>query len=171
MGVAVLSSRDSSNYFFADQAHVLSQGQSQSVTLTIADPTKPIRIALAWTDRASGTTTHAYENLQNDLDLQVRATGSDGIQRTWYGNLFYVNRDDLSRREFSLRDPSPVDYDRRNNVEKVAIASLGQPNGLVAGMTTITVTVTAWGLTGDGLDPTGSTSRQDFALAVENARQ
>lgn len=163
--------RTSSNYYFADQTQVLTQGQAWSQTLTIADPTKPIRIALTWTDRAAGVTTHTLQNLQNDLDVRVRSTGSDGIQRTWYGNLSYLNRDELTRREWSLRDPSPITYDRKNNQEKVAIAPLGQSNGLVAGMTTITVTVTAWGLAGDGLDPDGSTLRQDFALAVENAHQ
>lgn len=163
--------RPSSNYYFADQPRVLTQGRSWNKELTIVDATKPVRIALTWTDRAADTTLSPALNLQNDLDLKVEATGSDGVTRRWYGNLFYLDRDDLSRREFSLRDPFPVSYDHKNNHEKIVIAPLGGANGLVTGMTRIKVWVSAFGIAGDGLDPDGSTLRQDFALAVENARQ
>lgn len=163
--------RAATNYYFFDQGTVLTQGLTWTKTLTITDSSKPVKIALVWTDRAAPLTLNPGVNLINDLDVKVQAKGSDQIQHTWYGNLMYYNKDDLSRTEYSLRDPSPITYDRKNNQEKVAILQVGQPSGLPVGATTITVTVTGFSIVDDGLEPHGSTHRQDFALAVLNAHQ
>ncbi|MBK9966606.1 MAG: S8 family serine peptidase [Holophagales bacterium] len=167
-----------SNYFFHDQENdtILCQdcsgpgSQPWTTTLTINDSSKVVRLAVAWTDAAGTEVLAPFDNLKNDLDLEVRATGSDGIPHVWYGNVFYSNRDDLARTENSLRDPaSPVSRDRKNNQEKAAIAPVGQPNGLPAGATTLTITVRAFNLTENGLIPDDPARRQDFAIAVENA--
>ena len=103
------------------------------------------------------------------------------ILRDALGAVFH-GVEQLSRTEYSLANPSPINRDVKNNQEKVAIAGVGQTsgnlptgfvsaNGLPAGATTITVTVTAASLTGDGLIPDGTTLEQDFALAVLNAHQ
>ena len=168
--------RAPTNYYFFDQGQTLCQSctgngsQPWTTTLTINDPSKAVRIALVWTDAAGNAVVSTAYNLKNDLDLEVRATGSDGVPHVWYGNLFYLNRDDLSRREFSLRDPAaPVYRDRKNNQEKVAIPAVGEANGLPAGATTLTITVSAFNISESGMVPDDPTRVQDFAVAVENA--
>ena len=98
-----------------DQQSVLTQGQTWTRVLTITDPTKPVRVSLVWTDRAAGLTEYPNLNLTNDLDLKVQAIGSDRVRHVWYGNLFYYDRNNHSRTEYSLRDPSPISHDRKNN--------------------------------------------------------
>ncbi len=141
-------------------------GQYYSRTVTIADTSKDVNITLAWTDRASGATNAALTNLVNDLDLYaVIFNGGQGY--TWIGNNYYYSRDACTRDGYSLRNPSPVGYDRKNNVERINLRASDIP----AGATSITIQVVAYSLTGDGIDPANnSTFRQDFALAVENAR-
>jgi hypothetical protein len=168
--------RAPTNYYFFDQGQTLCQSctgngsQPWTTTLTINDPSEAVRIALTWTDAAGNAVVSTANNLKNDLDLEVRATGSDGVPHVWYGNLFYLDRDDLSRREFSLRDPAaPVYRDRKNNQEKVAIPAVGEANGLPAGATTLTITVRAFNISESGIVPDDPTRVQDFAVAVENA--
>lgn len=159
--------RSSSNYYFYDQGTTFtSPSQYYSRTVTIADTSKDVNITLAWTDRASDTRTDQSVNLVNDLDLYaVVFYGGQGY--TWVGNNYYYNRDACSRDGYSLRNPSPVVYDRKNNVERINIRASDIP----AGATQITIQVVANSLTGDGIDPTSnSTFRQDFALSVENAQ-
>ncbi len=158
--------RSASNYFFYDQGTTLTgSGQYYSRTVTIADVSKDVNITLAWTDRASGATNAALTNLVNDLDLYaIVFNGGQGY--TWVGNNYYYSRDACTRDGYSLRNPSPVVYDRKNNVERINIRAADIP----AGTTSITVQVVAYSLTGDGIDPANNvTFRQDFALAVENA--
>lgn len=59
--------------------------------------------------------------------------------------------------------------DRIENVERTNI----EPGSLPAGATSLTVTVTAFGLTTNGLDPLGKAAliKQDFALFAVNARE
>jgi hypothetical protein len=160
--------RSSSNYFFYDQGTTLTaSGQYYSHTVTIADASKDVNITLVWTDRASATLVDQRVNLVNDLDLYAVAFNGGQVY-TWVGNDYYYSRDACTRDGYSLRNPSPVVYDRRNNVERINIRASDIP----AGTTSITVQVVAYSLTGDGIDPTnnGNTFQQDFALAVENAR-
>lgn len=59
--------------------------------------------------------------------------------------------------------------DRKNNHEKIAIAKAGETNGLPAGATTLTIRVSAFNISENGLIPDDAERRQDFAIAVENA--
>ncbi len=160
--------RPTSNYYFYDQGTTFTtNGQWFSVNLTIVDTSKDVNIALVWTDRASDDFNAPYVNLVNDLDLAVVAF-SGGQGYTWYGNNYYTSIDSCTRDGHSLRDPSPVVYDRKNNVERINIRASDIP----AGVTTLTVQVTAFSLTGDGINPqSNSIFRQDFALVAENAHQ
>lgn len=158
--------RPASNYFFYDQGPPLTgSGQYYSRTVTIADVSKDVNITLAWTDRFSLATNAALTNLVNDLDLYaIVFNGGQGY--TWIGNDYYYSRDACTRDGYSLRNPSPAVYDRKNNVERINIRASDIP----VGTTSITIQVVAYSLTGDGIDPANnSTFRQDFALAVENA--
>jgi|GEM_PF-1256329 len=162
--------RPPSNYFIQDQSlsYVFPYyGPSYSRTLVIADPTKDINIALVWTDRAGGETANPLVNLVNDLNLSASITS--GSTYSWYGNNFYTSIDSCSRNGYSLRNPPTVEWDHKNNVEKISIKATDIPTGA----TQITVNVTPFSLTGDGIDPIESSPhfRQDFALFVENARQ
>src|SRR5439155_311641 len=67
---------------------------------TIADPSKPFRVSLVWTDAPGSTTGNAYVN---DLDLEVTIGGT-----IYKGNVF----DGAT----SAADGS---FDSRNNVENV----------------------------------------------------
>ena len=162
--------RPATNYYFYDQGTTLtSNGQYWSKSLSITDVTKDINIALVWTDRANDSTiTAPYVNLVNDLDLVV-VLFNGGHTYTWYGNNFYTSINSCARDGHSLRNPpSQLVYDRKNNVEKISINASDIP----AGGTVFTVLVTAFSLTGDGIDPTSNNNfRQDFALMVDNAHQ
>lgn len=159
--------RPATNYYFYDQATTFTaNGQSWSHTLTIADATKDTNLALVWSDRFSADTNEATRNLVNDLDLRVSYVAS-GVTHYYYGNNYYTSIDSCSRDGYSLLDPTVV-FDRKNNVERINIRG----NSLPAGVTSITVTVSAFSLTGDGVQPWSDnlTFKQDFALGVENAR-
>lgn len=157
--------RPATNYFFLEQGQPFTgTGQAWSQTLSIVDRTKAIGIALVWTDRWSIDTVHTGQNLTNDLDLEVSYVYGGATHR-YYGNNFYTSIDSCNRDGFSMLDPTPA-YDRKNNVEKVLIRGEEIP----VGVTQITLRVSSFALTGDGVDPDGATNRQDFALMVENAR-
>src|SRR5204862_2315871 len=55
-------------------------GQTRVWNGTVADPTKPFRVTLAWTDAPGSTFGNAYNN---DLDLTVTVGG-----QTYFGNVF-----------------------------------------------------------------------------------
>ncbi len=160
--------RPSSSYYFYDQGTTFTQNsQYWAQSLTIADVSRDINLALVWTDRASAGPNDSSVNLVNDLDLTI-VIFSGGQGYTWYGNSYYTTIDSCSRDGYSLRNPSPVTYDRKNNVERINIKATDIPLGATA----ITVYVSAFSLTGDGINP-GSPVRnqQDFAVMVENAHQ
>ncbi len=155
----------SSNYHFFDQGHVFTaNGQTWSRTLTLSDRSRDTVITLVWTDRASGGTVSTEENLVNDLDLRV--TYNDGLTHAYYGNNYFTSPDSCQRDGYSLRDPSPV-YDRVNNVERITIRASDIPSSV----STVTVTVSAFAITGNGTQPMWTTPlQQDFALMAINAR-
>ncbi|MDL1948712.1 hypothetical protein FBQ97_02715 [Acidobacteria bacterium ACD] len=163
-----------SRYYLYDQGTTFtSNGQVWSKVLTITDPTKPISLALTWTDRATATTNWNLVNLVNDLDLEVTIWDGQGY-RVWAGNVYYCDRDAVGsgRTGYSLDSGTTtcgLSADRKNNVEKIDIS----PARIPAGATQMTVTVRAFALTGDGVEPCTrpGTSRQDFALAVENGHE
>ena len=130
--------------FIVDQSVVFSYStQAYSKSIQVVDPTKPLRVVLAWTDPAASPL--ATRTLINDLDLTV----SDGIY-TWKGNVF----------EDGVSVPNTGKNDTINNLECVFIPT---PRPAI-----YTVTVRARDLTGDALPGQGGSLQQDFALFVSN---
>lgn len=151
--------RSEDNYRFVEQGTESGSGdtvlgvggQWTSDELTVVDPTRPVRIALAWTDPLSGSV--ADGELVNDLDLEVHAV-SECPTYVWRGNL-------TGSREFSVRNPEEgSEGDRKNNLETVVIDAQGKGGGLPVGITKVRVVVKGRAMAG---------APQDFALAVENA--
>lgn len=143
---------DLNNYFgLFDNQHVLrdqvagdtftASGQTFTFSGAIVDPSKPLRVTLAWSDPPGSTTGGAWVN---NLDLQVSAGGS-----SYSGNVFSG--------ALSATGGAP---DTRNNVESVFLPA--GANGL------FTVTITATNIAGDGVPNTGSATDQDFALVIDN---
>ncbi len=130
-----------------DQSEILEGvGDSFSLDVVPADPSKPMKASLVWTDPAGlpgGT-----KALVNDLDLTVQA--NDGT--FWFGNDFangwsvaQANRDDLNNAEsVFLQSPSASSY---------------------------RVKVDAVDLPGNGVPGNASLTDQDFALVLYNARR
>jgi hypothetical protein len=126
-----------------DQTDLLTAtGQTATFIGTVADPSRPFRVTLAWTD-APGSTTGAAWN--NDLDLTVTVGGT-----TYRGNVFS-----------GAGSASGGVADSANNVESVFL-----PAG-VSGP--FTITVTAANINSDGVPGNSSTLDQDFALVVYGA--
>jgi hypothetical protein len=117
-------------------------GQSRSFTGNVADPTRPLRVTLAWTDAPGSTVGAAYKN---DLDLTVTVGGN-----TYLGNVFSGPA--------SVTGGSP---DRKNNVESVFL-----PPGITGAYT---VTITAANINSDGIPNVGGALDQDFALSIYNS--
>jgi len=117
-------------------------GQTRTFLGAVTDPSKPLRVTLAWTDSPGSTIGSA---LNNDLDLTV-TVGCN----TYRGNVF--------KGAFSATGGAA---DHRNNVESVFL-----PAGVAA---EFTVTVTAYNITSDAVG-NGDTMDQDFALVVYNAQ-
>ncbi len=119
-------------------------GETRSYTFGVVDPTKPVRIALAYTDApgALGTSPQV-----NDLDLAVAIGGE-----TYLGNQF--------SREWSVPGG---EADDRNNYEAVFL-----PAGTLGDLT---ITIAATNIAGDGVPDTGDATDQDFALVCTNCSQ
>ena len=116
-------------------------GQRRSFTGVVTDPSKPLRVTLAWTDAPGSTTGPA---LDNDLDLTVTLAGT-----IYKGNVF--------RGANSVTGGSA---DHLNNVESVFL-----PAGTVGGFT---VTITAANINSDGVPGNADPLDQDFALVIYN---
>lgn len=128
-----------------DQSLVLTGlDEAATWTVTAADPSKPLRATLVWTDPAG--VAGAETALVNDLDLRVAAP--DGT--AYLGNNFEGGR--------SVAGGSP---NRLDNVENVLIDEAGDGQ--------YTVTVRAFNLPGDGVPFQGDQTDQDFALVISNA--
>ncbi|HEV8486383.1 MAG TPA: S8 family serine peptidase [Blastocatellia bacterium] len=118
-------------------------GDVTTIQGRVADPTRPFRVTIAWSD-APGTP--SANPVVNDLDLQVEING-----KTYLGNRFLNSS--------SIEGGAP---DRLNNVESV---------WLNAGVTgDFTVRVVAANIAGDGVPGNGDTTDQDFALVIYNSR-
>jgi hypothetical protein len=130
---------------FVDQEIVLDEiGATHDLRIETIDPSKPMKVTLAWSDAPGAP--GANPALVNDLDLSLRSP--DGT--TWLGNRFLGGR--------SVTGGSP---DRREVLENVFLA---QPGGVYD------LTVSAANLPGDGVPGTGDATDQDFALVITNAR-
>ena len=128
--------------FFHDQATVFgASAQSATFRGVIVDPSRPVRVALVWTDAPGATFGAAFVN---DLNLVVTIDGT-----TYRGNNFMLGE--------SQPGGSP---DTRNNAEAVFL-SPGH-----AGPTTITVQATT--IAGDGVPGNADVTDQDFALVAYN---
>lgn len=126
-----------------DQTEVLTAtGQTHQVTVGVADPGKPVRITLAWTDAPGAA--GANPALVNNLDLSV----ADGAT-TYLGNVFSGGWSSTGGTA-----------DNRNNLENVFIQN---PSGAA-----LTITVAATSLAGDGVPFSGTATDQDFALVCTN---
>jgi len=125
-----------------DQSEVFDNtGESRSYLWRVADPTKPVRVALAYTDAPGLTGTSPQVN---DLDLKVEING-----QTYLGNHF--------DHQWSITGGSP---DTKNNYEAVFM-----PAGVSGDMT---ITVAATNIAGDGVPNYGDATDQDFALVCSN---
>jgi len=124
-----------------DQSDVVTAtGDTRSYIWGVADPTQPLRVALAYTDApgALGTSPQV-----NDLDLAVTVNG-----QTYLGNHF--------DHQWSTTGGTA---DNKNNYEAVFL-----PPGVTG---EVTVTVTASNIAGDATG-SGEGPNQDFALACNN---
>jgi len=128
-----------------DQSEIFDNtGETRSYTWGIVDSTKPVRIAMAYTDAfgALGTSPQV-----NNLDLKVEVNG-----QTYLGNRFTG--------AYSVTGGAA---DTKNNYEAVFL-----PAGTTGD---VTITVTATNIAGDGVPNTGDATDQDFALVCSNCSQ
>jgi subtilisin-like proprotein convertase family protein len=119
-----------------------SSGESWMEVVTPADPTKDVRVALAWTDAPGSSSTRPWVN---DLDLTVIH-----LMDELYGNHLEGG--------VSVSGGSP---DGKNNLE-VAVLPVSDGDA-------IEVEVAAANIAGNGLPNEGGFYDQDFALYVYNA--
>ena len=130
---------------YVDEEIVFSSvGIAQGLIGTVADPTKPVRVTLVWTD-PPGTGNPA---LVNNLDLQVNVNGN-----FYRGNVF----------SNGVSTPGGT-ADTVNNVENVFI-----PAGIPAG-SFFSVGVSSVALNGDGVLGNADTTDQHFAIVAYNFR-
>lgn len=117
-------------------------GQSLNLPpLLRADPTKPVKISLVWSDAAGGI--GANPALVNNLNLTADVNGT--LHR---GNVFSGGW-----------SASGGSADNLNNIENIYLQN---PNGI------INVVVTAANIAGDGVPYNADATDQDFALVVHN---
>ncbi|HEY0178360.1 MAG TPA: S8 family serine peptidase [Dokdonella sp.] len=136
---------DSTPKVLLDESEVFDNtGETRTYTWGIADPTKPVRIALAYTDAPGGLGTSPQVN---NLDLKVEVGG-----QTYLGNHF--------DHQWSTTGGSA---DTKNNYEAVFL-----PDGVGGDMT---ITITATNIAGDGVPNSGDATDQDFALVCNNCAE
>jgi putative transposon-encoded protein len=130
---------------YIDQEVVFSSvGIGQAMIGTVADPSKPVRVTLVWTDPPGA----GNPALVNNLDLQVNVNGN-----FYRGNVFSGGVSTTGGTADSI-----------NNVENVFL-----PAGIPAG-SFFSVGVTSVGLNGDGVLGNGDTTDQHFAIVAYNFR-
>jgi PKD domain/Immune inhibitor A-like, MAM domain len=127
---------------YHDQEHLFTaSGETWTLSGSVADPTKPLKATLVWTDAPGMPGGNAWVN---DLDLEVTVGGT-----AYKGNVFADG--------WSVAGGSA---DSRNNVENVYVQNPDQ--GVVR------IQVTASNIAGDGVPYSGDDTDQDFALVVNN---
>ena len=131
----ILRDQDSNDMFTAS-------AQQRVFTSSIANPSLPTRVTLAWTDPPGPTTGNAYVN---DLNLEVTLNGT----LVYSGNNF--------SNSYSITGGSA---DPRNNVESVFL-----PAGTSG---SLSVRIIAANIAGDGVPGNGTALDQDFALIIYN---
>lgn len=127
---------------YVDQTHVFDDsGETWVLNTTVADPSEPLKVSVAWTDAPGAL--GANPALVNDLDLEVVVDGT-----TYLGN-------DFSGGVSTTGGTSDV----LNNLENVFVPGASG---------SVTVTVRATNLAGDGIPSQGDVTDQDFALICHN---
>ncbi len=116
-------------------------GEQWTLQAAIKDPSKPVKVTLAWTDAAGAA--GANPALVNDLDLTVTVGGT-----AYKGNVFSGG--------WSVTGGSA---DTLNNLENVYVQN---PSG------DVNITVIASNLPGDGIPYNADATDQDFALVCYN---
>lgn len=133
---------DGTPNWLLDQTQVLSDsGQVWSTQVQRADPSKPLRLVLSWTDAPGAVGTSPQVN---NLDLELESAST-----LWRGNRF--------NGAWSIADGSP---DAANNVEAIFL-----PPGPDA---TFTLRVRGFNIAGDGIPGNGDASDQDFSVVCSN---
>lgn len=128
-----------------DQTHVFdNSGETWGWAGAVADPSKPLRIVLNYTDAAGNIGTSPQVN---NLNLTVTVNGN-----TYLGNRFSG--------QWSTTGGSA---DNANNYEAVFL-----PAGTTG---PLQITVTAFNIAGDGVPGSGDGTDQDFALVCYNCAQ
>lgn len=117
-----------------------------TVTGQVADPTRPFRVTMAFTDFPGNPTTGVIRN--NDLDLEVQVGGN-----FYRGNDFTQGASNVG----AVANPP----DTLNSVESVFL-----PAGTIGNFT---VTVRPTRINSDGVPNNGDVTDQDFALEIYNA--
>ena len=129
---------------FSDQRHAFTaNGQEHRIRVAAADPSRPLRITLVWTDAPGAA--GANPALVNDLDLEITETATGTVFR---GNVFANG--------FSTAGGA---FDSLNNIECVYVQN---PAGTYE-VAVVAATVPA------SARPDIATPWQDFALVIENA--
>ncbi|GAB4527516.1 MAG: hypothetical protein Fur0018_13190 [Anaerolineales bacterium] len=136
---------DSTPRYMLNQSVVLdNSGDTWTFHGLVADPSKPVRIVLVYTDKAGLTGTSPQVN---DLNLQAVVNGV-----TYLGNVFSG--------QWSTTGGAP---DSANNYEAVFLpAGTSGP---------LDITVTGFNIADDGVPNYGDTTDQDFALVCYNCAQ
>ncbi len=127
--------------FFDQSTTFNATGEYRFYAGSIADTTRPFRIALVWSDAPGSTFGSAWAN---DLDLTVTIGGN-----TYRGNVFT-----------NALSTTGGAADTKNNYELVVL-----PTGLSG---TVTVRVNASNIVADGIPGNADATDQDFALVMAN---
>ncbi len=128
--------------YLVNQNHVLgNSGEIWTAQVQRADPTKPLRVVLAWTDAPGAVGTSPQVN-NLDLDLESASV-------VWHGNHF--------NGAWSTPGGEP---DAANNVEAIYL-----PPGPTEALS---INVRAFNIAGDGVPGNADLTDQDFALVCNN---
>lgn len=123
-------------------------GEQWSVTVAAADPSKPVKMMLVWTDAPGHGLGGATPAWNNNLDLEVVDGGN-----TYRGNVFNA----------SGWSTTGGVADNKNNTEGVFVGPTAPG--------TYTVTVKATNISSDGIPNQGDATDQDFAFVCYNCAQ
>ncbi len=125
-----------------DQEDVFNNtGEQVTISAGVVDPSKPLKITLAWTDAAGAV--GANPALVNNLDLTVVSGGN-----TYHGNVFSGGWSTIGGTADSI-----------NNLENVFIQSPGGD---------VTIVIDAINIVGDAILYNADTTDQSFALICQN---
>ncbi len=136
---------DGTPRYLVNQSVVLdNSGDMWTFDGAVADPAKPVRIVMVYTDKAGATGTSPQVN---DLNLQAAVGGT-----TYLGNVF--------NGQWSAPGGTP---DSANNYEAIFL-----PAGTSG---SLHITVTGFNIADDGVPNYGDATDQDFALVCYNCAQ